>query len=148
MTQNENDMFFKATLLWSDAVNSNGRMYPKDVLEKAISSMRGDEMYGELRCDSDSMECTINIGNISHVVKDIHMEDGKLVGLVKIINTPKGEILKQLQHEKDYVIRPRFYDVSISKDENGVDVISDAKFISFDVIAEHKDSYREVRNEE
>jgi hypothetical protein len=87
----------KGVLQRAAAENQNGRVYPRKVLEREaekyqqlISERRA---LGELDHPDSSV---INLKNVSHNIKKIWWEGNDLCGLVEILSTPSGNILKEL----------------------------------------------------
>lgn len=79
------------------AENQNGRVYPKDILEREAEKyqqlIKERRALGELDHPDSSV---INLKNVSHNIKEIHWEGDDLVGTVEILPTPSGNILKEL----------------------------------------------------
>lgn len=79
-------------------LNGNGRVYPKEILERAISDfkntfIKGGNAFGEL----DHPESPIvSLKNVSHIVKDLWWEGDNVLGRVEILNTPFGNIVKEI----------------------------------------------------
>ena len=80
-----------------DTPNGNGRIYTKDVLQKEVENywklVKERRALGELDHPDDSV---INLKNASHLVIDMWWDDSALMGKVEILDTPSGNILKQL----------------------------------------------------
>jgi hypothetical protein len=84
----------------ADAGNANKRVYPRAVLEKALSneqfleSIKARGVLGELDHPSDGKS---SLSKISHIVLESWMEpDGLVKGKVLVLNNPDGERLKEL----------------------------------------------------
>ena len=79
------------------AENQNGRVYPKEILEREAEKyqqlIKERRALGELDHPDSSV---INLKNVSHNIKEIHWEGDDLVGTVEILPTPSGNILKEL----------------------------------------------------
>jgi len=79
------------------AENQNGRVYPKDILERECKKyeqlIKERRALGELDHPDSSV---INLKNVSHNIREIHWEGDDLVGTVEILPTPSGNILKEL----------------------------------------------------
>ena len=79
-------------------LNGNGRIYPKDILVREVEKLkdtfiRNGNAYGEL----DHPESPIvSLKNVSHIIKDLWWEGDKLMGRVEILNTPSGNIVKEI----------------------------------------------------
>lgn len=82
----------------AEAKNQNGRVYPREILEREIKEyMRGpvadNRAMGELDHPESSV---INLQNVSHTVKKCWWDGDDVVGKVEILPTPAGNILKAL----------------------------------------------------
>ena len=82
----------------AEAKNQNGRVYPKDILEREVKAyiegpVRENRAMGELDHPESSV---INLQNVSHTIKKCWWEGDDVMGDVEILNTPAGNILKAL----------------------------------------------------
>ena len=82
----------------ADAKNQNGRVYPKQILEKEVEkyiaeSIAQNRALGEL----DHPESTvINLKNVSHNIKSLWWDGDDLMGKIEVLPTPSGNILREL----------------------------------------------------
>jgi len=87
----------KGVLQRAGAENQNGRVYPKEILEREIGKyqtlIKERRALGELDHPDSSV---INLKNVSHNIKEVHWEGNDVVGTVEILPTPSGNILKEL----------------------------------------------------
>ena len=87
----------KGVLQRAGAENQNGRVYPREILEREVDKyqtlINERRALGELDHPDSSV---INLKNVSHNVKEVHWEGNDLVGTVEILPTPSGNILKEL----------------------------------------------------
>ena len=87
----------KGVLQRSGAENQNGRVYPKNILEREVTKyqqlIKERRALGELDHPDSSV---INLKNVSHNVREVHWEGNDVVGTVEILPTPSGNILKEL----------------------------------------------------
>ena len=87
----------KGILQRAGAENQNGRVYPKNILEREINKyqqlIKERRALGELDHPDSSV---INLKNVSHNIKEVHWEGNDVVGTVEILPTPSGNILKEL----------------------------------------------------
>src|SRR6056300_1750643 len=87
----------KGILQRAGAENQNGRVYPREILEREAKKyetlIKERRALGELDHPDSSV---INLKNVSHNIKEIHWEGDDLVGTVEILSTPSGNILKEL----------------------------------------------------
>lgn len=85
--------------------NRNGRIYSKALWEKVLDSeywkdmLSNNTLCGEIvhpgeRTESDSWE--IDARNISHRIKEAHIEGDKLMGTVEVLDTEQGRNLAEL----------------------------------------------------
>jgi len=80
------------------AQNQNGRVYDKKVLLREVNNymenfVKVGNAYGEL----DHPESPIvSLKNASHVVKDLWWDGDDLCGRVELLNTPSGNIVKEI----------------------------------------------------
>jgi len=87
----------KGVLQRAGAENQNGRVYPKQVLEREVTKyqtlIKERRALGELDHPDSSV---INLKNVSHNIREVHWEGDDVVGTVEILPTPSGNILKEL----------------------------------------------------
>ena len=87
----------KGILQRASAENQNGRVYPRNILEREINKyqtlIKERRALGELDHPDSSV---INLKNVSHNIKEVHWEGNDVVGTVEILPTPSGNILKEL----------------------------------------------------
>lgn len=87
----------KGILQRAGAENQNGRVYPRNILEREINKyqqlIKERRALGELDHPDSSV---INLKNVSHNIKEVHWEGNDVVGTVEILPTPSGNILKEL----------------------------------------------------
>jgi hypothetical protein len=82
----------------ADAKNQNGRIYPKNILEREVEKyingpVAENRALGELD-HPESM--VINLKNVSHNIKQLWWDGDDLMGKVEVLPTPSGNILKEL----------------------------------------------------
>ena len=80
------------------AKNQNGRVYKKDILEREVDSyisefVQQNNAYGEL--DHPEAE-VVSLQNASHIVKKLWWDGDELKGLVEILDSPNGNIVKNI----------------------------------------------------
>jgi len=87
----------KGILQRAGAENQNGRVYPREILEREAKKyetlIKERRALGELDHPDSSV---INLKNVSHNIREIHWDNDDLVGTVEILPTPSGNILKEL----------------------------------------------------
>lgn len=81
----------------SDELNGNGRIYSKRVLEREVRNYQklvdDRRALGELDHPEDSV---VNLKNVSHLVTKLWWEGNNVMGKVRVLNTPSGQILQSL----------------------------------------------------
>ena len=82
----------------ADAKNQNGRVYPRDILDREVKAymagpVKDNRAMGELDHPESSV---INLQNVSHTIKKCWWEGDDVMGDVEILPTPTGNILKAL----------------------------------------------------
>ena len=80
------------------AKNQNGRVYPRSILERECQRYQQEYInqhraLGELDHPESSV---VNLNNVSHNVLKIWWKGDDLLGVVQILDTPSGKILKEL----------------------------------------------------
>ena len=80
------------------AKNQNGRVYPKNILDREAKKYQKEYIdqnraLGELDHPESSV---VNLNNVSHNVLKMWWNGDDLMGVVQILETPAGKILKSL----------------------------------------------------
>lgn len=80
------------------AKNQNGRIYKREILEDQVREyienfVKVGNAYGELDHPESAI---VSLKNASHVVKDLWWEGDDLMGKVELLNTPSGNIVKEI----------------------------------------------------
>ena len=93
--------FIEGVFLQSAITNRNGRMYPTQILAKEVARYNEEYIgknraYGELGHPNGP---TINLERVSHLIKDLKQEGKDFVGKAKVMDTPYGNIVKNLMDE-------------------------------------------------
>ena len=95
----ENKTFeVKGVVQRAEAKNQNGRIYPKEILEREVENymngpVKENRALGELDHPDSSV---INLQNVSHTIKRLWWEGDDVMGEVEVLATPAGNILKAL----------------------------------------------------
>jgi hypothetical protein len=82
----------------ASAENQNGRVYKKEILERECSKyvkefVKRGNAFGELDHPESPV---VSLKNASHVVKDLWWKGDDLMGKVELLNTPAGNIVKEI----------------------------------------------------
>jgi hypothetical protein len=87
----------KGVLQRADAQNQNGRVYPKEILEREVKKYQQliteKRALGELDHPESSV---VSLKNVSHNIRECSWNGDDVVGVVEILPTPSGNILKEL----------------------------------------------------
>ena len=80
------------------AQNQNGRVYEKKILIREVEKymdefVRNGNAFGELDHPESPV---VSLKNASHVVKDLYWNGDDLMGKVELLNTPAGNIVKEI----------------------------------------------------
>lgn len=95
------NFFIEGIFMQAERKNKNGRMYPVGVLQKEANRyiteyVMKNRAYGELgHPDGPS----INLERVSHMIKELRQEGNDFYGKAKIMDTPYGNIVKNLISE-------------------------------------------------
>jgi hypothetical protein len=97
----EKQYFLEGILMQGNIGNKNGRVYPTDTLANEVARynrefVEQNRAYGEL---GHPQGPTINLERVSHMIKSLRQEGDNFVGRVKIMDTPYGNIVKNLMKE-------------------------------------------------
>ena len=90
-------MMLSGKLQEADVQNGNGRVYPQAIMEREVKKyaqmVEDHRALGELDHPDSSI---INLANVSHMVTQVWMEGTSVMGKIKVLNTPSGQILRAL----------------------------------------------------
>ena len=91
-------MRLKGKLQEAEQKNGNGRVYPREVLEREVKKyvegpVAQNNAMGELDHPDSSV---VNLGNVAHNIKRVWWEGNDLMGELELLNTPSGKIAMEL----------------------------------------------------
>ena len=128
----------KGVIQRAEAKNQNGRIYPKEILEREIQKyiagpVKERRALGELDHPESSV---INLQNVSHNVIRVKMVGDDVYGEVEILSTPAGNILKELFRNGITVGISSRGMGSVQESGNGtVEVQDDFELLCFDFVS-------------
>jgi hypothetical protein len=97
MVAEQDFCIFPAKLQEAEATNGNGRSYPKNVLLREVENyqklVKENRALGECDHPDDSV---VNLKNASHMVNRIWWDGNNVLGTIKVLKTPSGNILRGL----------------------------------------------------
>lgn len=90
--------FIEGVFAQADQRNRNGRIYPKAIMEKAVSRYVTEQIntkrsVGELNHPEGP---SINLDKVSHIIEKLEWKGNDVVGKARILETPMGQIVKGL----------------------------------------------------
>jgi hypothetical protein len=97
----EKSHYIKGVFMQGNLKNRNGRMYPMEVLQKEVARYQTEYIdrkraFGELGHPSGP---TINLDRVSHMITELKQDGSNFIGKAKIMDTPMGNIVKNLMNE-------------------------------------------------
>jgi len=121
----------------ADALNGNGRVYPKDILEREMKNyqklVKDKRALGELDHPDDSV---INLKNASHMITEVWWDGKNVMGKAKILETPSGKILRSLV-DSGVTLGISSRGMGSVSESNGQTVVEDDfQLICFDFVSE------------
>jgi hypothetical protein len=96
--KNNGRLIVEGVVQRANAKNGNGRVYPKDTLEREIDKykatyIKDNRALGELDHPESPI---INLKNVCHNILDLWWDGDDVKGKIEILPTPSGNILKAL----------------------------------------------------
>jgi len=121
----------------SETQNGNGRVYPHMILEREVKNyskmVKERRALGELDHPDTSV---INLANASHLVTNIYMDGNKCMGKIEVLNTPSGNILRNLV-ENRIPLGISSRGMGSIREENGTTIVEDDfQLICFDMVSD------------
>ena len=109
-------MELRTKLFSCDGISHDGRIFPKDVMEKAIKDFNENKEVGWITRENNEVYPSLNdtIGTLKRVTIE---ENGEVFGDVQLLPTPEGEFVKNMIETDNIHISPVGYG---EVDENGV----------------------------
>jgi len=95
------EQYIKGIFMQADIKNQNGRVYPKEVLQKEIKNfnnkyVKEGRALGELGHPAGPV---INLDRVSHIIKELTEDGSNFIGKAKVMDTPNGRIVKSFINE-------------------------------------------------
>ena len=94
-------MFIEGVFLQSELKNRNGRMYPKEIMQREVARYTKENIdtkraMGELGHPDGP---TVNLDRVSHLITSLKEDGNNYIGRAKILDTPMGNIARNLIEE-------------------------------------------------
>ena len=130
-------LYLTGVMQRADAKNGNGRVYSLDILKREAKNymklIKEKRALGELDHPESSV---VNLQNCSHLVTDVWFDNNDMMGKIKALSTPSGEILKSLIKSGVQVgISSRGLG-SVQERSGNTYVQDDFQLICFDIVAD------------
>jgi hypothetical protein len=95
------NLYIEGVFLQSNLTNRNNRSYPKEIMRKEVDRYRTEQIdkkraMGELGHPEGP---TLNLDRVSHMITSLKESGDNWVGKAKILDTPMGNIVKNLMDE-------------------------------------------------
>ena len=93
--------FIEGIFMQAEQKNRNGRVYPEKTLMKEVKRynkeyVTNSRAMGELGHPEGP---TVNLERVSHLIKEMKVDGNNIMGRAKILDTPYGQIVKNLIDE-------------------------------------------------
>lgn len=105
--------FYGVEIYTLDVLQKSGHILSTDEAQKIVSFWHGRKTFGQLSSAGSYADeiknkttGTIDMSTVTHVVSNLRVNNGKLVGDIEILSTPAGEHLKQLLHNGLVLFKP------------------------------------------
>jgi len=90
--------YLSGIMMQADVKNGNGRVYQLSEMQQVVEECQrkiasGQLIMGELQ-HPDNIK--INLANVSHAITEMKMDGSNVVGKMKILNTPTGNIARAI----------------------------------------------------
>ena len=133
----EGGLILSGKLQEAECENGNGRVYPLPILSREVGKyskiVADNRALGELDHPDSSI---VNLANVSHMVTKIWMEGPAVMGKIKVLTTPSGQILRSLI-EAQVKIGISSRGLGSVRDERGKTYVEDDfQLIAFDIVSE------------
>ena len=157
MVNEEGAVFLTGIIQCAEQKNGNGRIYPEGVLRREMKSYQKiideNRALGELDHPDDSV---VNLRNVSHMVTECWWDGQKVMGKIRALDTPAGNILKSLAKSGVSLGISSRGMGSVQEGKEGTMVEDDFQLICFDIVSEpsttaayltlSESQQREIRN--
>jgi len=130
-------MMLTGKLQEADVQNGNGRVYPHAIMEREVGKYKAlvedRRALGELDHPDSSI---INLVNVSHMVTEVWMDGPSVMGKIKVLSTPSGQILKSLVESGVKTGISSRGMGSVTERQGKTIVEDDFQLICFDIVSE------------
>lgn len=128
------NVWLSGIFMQAELKNRNGRRYPLNELTVAVqnAATRIKESKGIMGELDHPQTLSINLDRVSHVITDIRLEGSNAMGKAKLIDTPMGQIAKELVRS----------DVALGVSSRGAGNVNESgdvsgfQFVTVDIVAQ------------
>jgi len=127
------NLYIEGVFLQSNLTNRNNRTYPKEIMRKEVDRYRTEQIdkkraMGELGHPDGP---TLNLDRVSHMITSLKESGDNWIGKAKILDTPMGNIVKNLMDEGAQLgVSSR--GLGSIKEKNGINEVQDDFILSTD----------------
>lgn len=132
--------FIEGIFLQGNIKNRNGRMYETKILDKEVDRynneyVKQNRAFGELGHPSGP---TLNLERVSHMIKSLERDGDNFIGRAKIMDTPYGNIVRNLMDEGAKLGVSSRGMGSLTMNKEGVQVVQDDFYLATaaDIVAD------------
>jgi hypothetical protein len=133
------NLYIEGVFLQSNLTNRNNRSYPKEIMRKEVDRYRTEQIdkkraMGELGHPDGP---TLNLDRVSHMITSLKESGDNWIGKAKILDTPMGNIVKNLMDEGAQLgVSSR--GLGSIKEKNGINEVQDDFILSTaaDIVAD------------
>lgn len=127
-----------ALLQTAEAVNQNGRVYPREILEREVENYQKAIEEGRATGELDHPDSSVvSLKDVSHIIRGIWWEGSNVMGKVEILPTPKGKIAIDLMSAGVKLGISSRGVGETEKNDEGHDVVDESfMLIAFDLVSE------------
>jgi len=133
------NLYIEGVFLQSNITNRNNRSYPKEIMRKEVDRYRTEQIdkkraMGELGHPEGP---TLNLDRVSHMITSLKEDGDNWIGKAKILDTPMGNIVKNLMDEGAQLgVSSR--GLGSLKEKNGINEVQDDFVLSTaaDIVAD------------
>ena len=132
----EKELYIKGVFAQANTVNNNARIYPRSVMEQALSTYKTDWIDKKRAIGENNHPQTPHPDhtNASILIEDMHFDGDDVMGKAKVLNTPQGNILRGLI-EGGVQVAVSTRGTGSLKKRNGInEVQSDYRFFAVDTV--------------
>lgn len=131
--------FIDGIFMQAETTNKNKRMYPLKVLANEVKRYN-KEYVGKNRAMGElnhPQGPTVNLDRVSHIIKDLRVDGNDIYGKAKLLDTPMGNIAKNLIDEGAKLGVSSRGMGSLKKNKSGVNEVQDDYMLSaVDIVAD------------